>query len=194
MEAHFFLGALPVAFKALGWEQVALHLELTPEAEAIAVLPETLGGDFSALAALLHGSLLAVGESLVEGRSRLTVRVPSVDSQPGLRRLGVHVLVIIGLERQPAARSLGLVTELDALKFELVHLNRHSTYQVEEQLFNVELLEVNFLFSFDHLALSGSALHRRVDLSFLLLLLSRRLIAVRVEPRNRGCWCLSLQH
>lgn len=168
-----------------------MHLEFTPEAEAVTVLPETLGRDLSALAALGCGSHLAVFKSLVKVGSRLTVRILLVDGQPGLRGLGIQVLVIIGLERQPAARSLGLVTELDALKFKLVHLNHHSTYHVEEQLFNVELLEVNYLLSFDLLALSG-ALQRRVNLGLLLLLLRWRLVTVRVEPRNRGCWCLSL--
>lgn len=173
-EAELVLGRDPVAFESLRFEQVSLHLDITPEAVTIDILPESLGTDLSFLRLL--GGLLLSSLDLIEGLPGL-VRVSLVDGKPGLGSLGVHILVIVGFKRKPTTWGLGGISKLN------VH--------IEQELLDVELLEVDRFFNLD---LLHRSLEWRLVLRLLLLLLGRSLVAVRIESRDRRCWGLSLQH
>lgn len=178
----FLLGAFPVAFVPLRLEEVPLDSKLSPDAEPVSVLPISFGANFSELSSL--GTWDTHGHGLFSSRS---VRVLLGDHEPAGGRLGVHVLVVVGFERQPASRSQLGVAELNVLK-EIVNNSLDGTYRVEKQLLNAVLREV-FFGLFDHLLLLLLGLIR-----LLLLLLRWRLIPVRIEARDRRSWGLALKH
>lgn len=134
-EAELVLGRDPVAFESLRFEQISLYLDITPEAVTINVLPKSLGTDLG-LFAPLGGLLLLSSLDLLECLPRL-VGVLSVNSKPGSRSLGIHVLIVVGLQWEPTTRGFGGISKLN------VH--------IEQELLDVKLLEVDWFFNFDFL-------------------------------------------
>ena len=138
VKPDFLSGVLPIALVPLGLGKVSLDLELSPEAEAISVLPETLGRDFSlqelGIARGLLGAFINDLDVLFADLLRCSIVFGCFENlqdawsfqffpvrEPVSGSARIQLLVVIGLQRQPASWSLGRISE-----FNILYNSKHS--------------------------------------------------------------------
>lgn len=153
-----------------------MELDLSPVTESISVSPETLSWDLGLDSFGAWGGWCISANFL----GTISVLCPLLShSHPVLWGSRVLFLVVVGVKWEPSSGGFGWVSEFHSL--------------LHEQLFNVELLEVNDLFLLGaSLHDSKSPLHGRIR--HLLLLLRGWLVTMGVKSRDVRSGLVLLKH